>query len=412
MAALATVVAMLLGLAGCSVGGTAPPVTLPPPAAAAPDLVEGLEEVLQARTDALLAGDVDGWRSVLVDDPEFVAAQEQYFDNLVQLPLALYDIEIAEDAVPTAVDGVTEVVVHERMQLDGYDAVPVERPARYTFTRNRDGVLVISGTRDEDWETRNGIDPDPWDLVPLRVEERRGVLGIFDEESHAYAADLVDSIADGVGQVRRVLPFDWDGRVVVYALSSLDVLRELDDLPGGNPDALDGVAFPVSSGPRTSELASTRFMLHPRMLTRDNDVRDRLLRHELTHVAMGPRDDRVPIWLSEGLAEYVSVRPVPEHDRMISRDALSAARAGLTALPADATFNAAGSSGNYGVSWYVCEYIATTFGEAALWRLFDEMRAGDGTSEADQGAVIRRVLGIDERTLAQGAGARILATFG
>src|SRR5690606_35170527 len=97
VAALATVVAMLLGLAGCSVGGTAPPVTLPPPAAAAPDLVEGLEEVLQARTDALLAGDVDGWRSVLVDDPEFVAAQEQYFDNLVQLPLALYDIEIAED---------------------------------------------------------------------------------------------------------------------------------------------------------------------------------------------------------------------------------------------------------------------------------------------------------------------------
>src|SRR3546814_12789883 len=80
-------------------------------------------------------------------------------------------------------------------------------------------------------------------------------------------------------------------------------------------------------------------MLHPRMIERDEPLRDRLVRHELTHVAMGPRDDNVPIWLSEGLAEFVSVQPVAAPERMISRDALAAAPAGITELPRADSFN-------------------------------------------------------------------------
>ena len=85
---------------------------------------------------------------------------------------------------------------------------------------------------------------------------------------------------------------DWSERVVVYALSDLRALAELDNLPGGDPDRLDGVAFPVRAGPRTRTLASTRFMLHPRMIYRNDQTRDRLIRHELTHVALGLRTTR------------------------------------------------------------------------------------------------------------------------
>ncbi len=91
------------------------------------------------------------------------------------------------------------------------------------------------------------------------------------------------------------------------------------------------------------------------------------------HVALGSRDDRIPAWLSEGLAEYLSVRTLPPAERVISGEALDAARAGLTALPDTATFNETDSLANYGVAWWVCEAIAETYGEQMLWTLVDEL---------------------------------------
>ena len=65
------------------------------------------------------------------------------------------------------------------------------------------------------------------------------------------------------------IPLPWPEKAVVYALTDLDVLRGLANLPGGNPDRVDGVAFPVRAAPGSRKVASTRFMLHPRMISRD-----------------------------------------------------------------------------------------------------------------------------------------------
>ena len=61
----------------------------------------------------------------------------------------------------------------------------------------------------------------------------------------------------------------------------------------------------------------------------------RLVRHELTHVALGENDDRVPVWLAEGIAEWVSVQPLPEDQRVVSGAAVAAAQAGDVELAAD-----------------------------------------------------------------------------
>ncbi len=71
----------------------------------------------------------------------------------------------------------------------------------------------------------------------------------------------------------------------------------------------------------------------------------------------------MPVWLSEGLAEYVSVRPLPPERRGISQTAVDAARAGFTDLPADQDFNDADSRAHYGESWWACEYVAASYGE-------------------------------------------------
>lgn len=403
-------VILLSGLTGCSLGS---PPAVDAPMAQAADVVGEIRVILENRAEAVSSGNLaDFLVGVDQDDEEFIADQKQYFTNLAQLPLAAFGYEIPEGASASTADGIVRLSLVERLQLDGYDAVPVRTPARYSFVRDPAGAIVLAATRDPEWEKANDVDLAPWDLMAIRAEESSGVLGIFDDGSIDTAGQIMDAVERGVGQVQSEIPFDWDGRVVVYALSSIEILASLDNLPGGDADALDGVAFPVWAGPQSRTLASTRFMIHPRMIERDESIRDRLVRHELTHVAMGPRDDSVPIWLSEGLAEYISVQSVPGFERLISRDALAAARTGLVDLPEDRTFNGIRSSSNYGIAWYACEYIVGAYGEKTLWRLFDEMRAGNGTESAEQDGVLDRVLGLGSRDLARATGRKIVATFG
>jgi hypothetical protein len=271
---------------------------------------------------------------------------------------------------------------------------------------------VLSGVRDPAFEEANRVDPQPWDLLPIEVERERGVLGIFDRRSVESADAILRTVREGIENVSAEVPLGWSRSVVVYALSDVRVLAGLEDLPGGDPERLDGVAFPVRSAPGSARLAGHRFMLHPRMIARDGAARDRLVRHELTHVAIARRDDRVPTWLSEGLAEYVSVQSIPPQERRISRAAVTAARKGLDALPTDDSFNGPLSGQNYGVAWYACAWIADTLGEQVLWRLLDRMRAGDGTTEREQDAVLEDVIGIDSHELAGRAARKIRNTFG
>jgi len=361
-----------------------------------------------AREGALptFLGDVDGSRTA------FHARQKHYFRNLQELPLARFGWKVPDGSVTETDDGDYRALVTQRMKLRGYDAVPVLTPQALTFTRDDEGRLLLSDDREPGFNEKYGVDPAPWDLERIHVRQGDGVLGIFDEGSLSASDSIVDAVQRGIAAVDAEVPLDWPGTVVVYALSDRRVLESMGNLPGGDPDRLDGVAFPVRASPSNRELASTRFLLHPRIVDLSGELRDRLVRHEHTHVAPGLRDDKVPTWLSEGLAEYVSVQPIPTYRRMIARAALARAGAGVTRLPRNRTFNGPESGAHYGIAWYACEYVAGTYGEDALWRLFDAMRAGKGTREKGQEAVLRKVLGIDGHQLAGAAGEKITATFG
>jgi hypothetical protein len=409
LALLLVLLAVASGLSGCSVldddDDPGPPV-------ASSDATADVRELLTRHAQALRAGEMTAFLAD-VDDAKksFAARQKRYFLNLRQLPLATFAWRVPENSVTETAGGV-RAVVELRMKLRGYDAVPVLTPQVLTFTRADDDSLLLADDRDRAFNERNDVELAPWDLTRIDVEQGDGVLGIFDAKSVDAAYQIIASVEHGIAAIDEEVPLDWSDRVVVYALSDIRSLAQLDNLPGGDPDRLDGVAFPVRAGPRTRKLASTRFMLHPRMNYRNDQTRDRLIRHELTHVALGLRDDKVPTWLSEGIAEYVSVQPIPTYRRMIAKDALTEARAGVDGLPRDKTFNGSHSGANYGVAWFACEYISSTYGEDALWRLFDMMRAEGGTGEKHQDAVIRDVLGIGGHDLADAAAQKIVNTFG
>jgi hypothetical protein len=379
--------------------------------AAPPDVLVGLRGALDRRSQAVRDHDARGFLAGLAPGDRSLRRQQRtYFDNLGQLPLGTFDYQLEPAAVVRDGDDY-EAVVDLRMELGGFDERPVLSRDRMRFTSaGSPGEYVVAAAGDPAWENEHDARPQPWDLGPIVVRTVPGVLGIFDEGSIGSADRLLGDVRQGITDVSGVVPFDWSRSVVVYALSDPSYLASIPDLPGGDPRTLDGVAFPVAAEPGKPEFASTRFVLHPRLLTRGGQGRARLIRHELTHVALGTRDDHVPVWLSEGLAEYVSVRPLPPERRGISQTAIDAARAGFTDLPGDQDFNDADSRAHYGESWWACEYVAASFGEETLWSLLDQLDDPD-LDTAGRNDALRAWIGLGTRQLAVRAGRLLLLTF-
>jgi hypothetical protein len=377
------------------------------------DVVEAIQRTLHQRTRAILDRD-----SVLFDRtlspraPGFVSDQDRYLANVDQLPVDTVRIDLDEDSLEK--DGKAywaEVTI--RFQLRGFDTVPVITRDRWRFvpTRNERRYL-LSSTTDKSWEARYKPQPQPWDLdEEIDVREAPGVLGIFDDATLGSASAVLDAVSQGRFEVTSVLPPELSdpGGVVVYALADPEFMDSLSGLPFNDPDRLDGATIPVPHDPTDAQgrIASYRVMLSPHVLDEDEAVLDRLVRHELTHVAIGARAAGVPLWLSEGIAEYVSVQPIAPAERRLQADALDLAAAGVSDLPTDADFSGAHAEGWYAVSWWVCQYIADTYGASQLWALLDALHDG-----GDQADVVSQQLGISTAQLASEGVALMRRTYG
>ncbi|MFI6477873.1 hypothetical protein ACIBH1_08085 [Nonomuraea sp. NPDC050663] len=135
--------------------------------------------------------------------------------------------------------------------------------------------------------------------------------------------------------------------------------------------AVDGLAALADRG-RVIVVPSTFATLSP-------TGRDVVLAHELTHVAAGT--GRAPLWLREGLADYVAYRdaglPVP----VAAAELAAEVRAGHVPhrLPGPEAFAPGGTrlAQAYQESWLACRMIAAEFGEERLVRLYRDALEGD-----------------------------------
>jgi hypothetical protein len=370
-----------------------------------PDVAPALVRTLRDRAAAVRGADQATFLAGLAHgDASFVADQTTYLANLEQLPLARFGYSLEPTSLTRSGRGYWGTV-RVRMQLDGYDARPVVTPDRYLFTPQGAGRYAVASVTDRAWESDNELDPQPWDLGPIAVRSGGGVLGVFDAGSEASADAVIAEVEEGVTAVAAEIPYEWDDGVVLYALDDPTFLSGLDNLPGSDPLSLDAVAFEVMARPGTRQVASTRVVLNPDVVSGAGRGRGRLIRHELTHVALGSRAAHVPTWLSEGLAEYVSVRPMAPEDRGISGAALAAAEAGLSGLPSDRDFDGPAAEAGYGIAWWACEYLASAYTESILWTLLEAM------PERRPDDVLQELLALDEAQLARRAGDLMLDTY-
>ena len=400
-ARLVPVVGLLLAVVGC--GLLAGAERAPRPGPVPRQVAEAVAQTMEARARAVRHDDLAGFL-VTVDrgDRRLVRRQRQLFANLAQLPVAALRYRVDPTSLVRTPGG-WSATVEAHLRLAGFDRWPVVTRERVELARDpgRSAYVVTAVAADARSDTQ------PWDTGPVVVRQRPGVLGVFDASSVVHADTVLDSVEAGRAEVASRVPYAWDRHVVVHALSDTRALRAIPDLPGGDADRLDAVSLPV--GQRRDGAASTRLVLHPRMLTASSAARDRLVRHELVHVALGSRDDGAPTWLSEGIAEYVSVQPLPRSERALARAALAAAAdpAGLS-LPSGTTFNGPGSATNYGVAWWACEVLVDAHGEPVLWRLLESTSAAG----EEWPAVLAEVTGLSPDDLAAEAGRRMLAAYG
>ncbi|HEU5037323.1 MAG TPA: hypothetical protein VFT70_09975 [Nocardioides sp.] len=378
---------LVTALAGCS-GDDQPEDGAAPPH----DVVKAISRALDSRARVVRRADLEAFTRLVGGDPVFRERERTWFGNVTQLPIGRLRYRVDPGTLVRDGDAYT-VTADEILQLDGYDQGPVSSPVQFALrpAARHGGRFLVTSVRPSE--------PQPWDLGPIQVQQGSGVLGVFDAGSVEDAPALIASAESAIVTVSAQVPYDWSRSVVLYALSDPAFLDGLEDVPGDDPEALDAVSFPVGG--------STRFALNPRMLDQAGRELDRLVRHELTHVAVGTRDDDVPVWLSEGLAEYVSVRPLPPQDRRIPEAALVAAEAGASDLPGDASFNDDDSEAHYGLSWWAVEYVADAYGEDAPWLMLDAM----GQPGADPAAVLREQFGTSTHELAEHADRLILQLY-
>jgi hypothetical protein len=377
------------------------------------------QRILNQRVRAVRDRDLDLFlQRVDHGDQGLMARQRRYFQNLVQLPLAVLTYRVldgkweGQEVAPRWGDDVDIPQILLTMQLEGYDAVPVERTVGFVFSF-REGRATIVSDRTSTGKALFVGAPAPWDLTAITVREDGNVLGIFDRGMRASASTVTSAVRNGIDQIDRALPFSWAGHVVVYSVQSPGVLASFTDVPGGSLDHLGALTFPTYAGKDRSQVASTRMLMMPSSVRAGEPFLGRITRHELSHVAIGVRDDGAPAWVSEGVAEYLGARDIKQGDRIIPTSAVSRAQTEDDAMPITKTFNNTDQEWHYALSWMACDYIADTFGESRLWELVDAMHnGGDGTSDAEQDRVLQQLLGFDGSELSRRAAARIRNLYG
>lgn len=380
---------------------------------------EEAQKLLDARSLAVRTGDLPTFLATL--DPtnaDLLDRQRRYFANMQRLPVQTLRYVVLKSDWPAGIRAktwskfVSIPQVRVSTQLEGFDTVPVSRITGFAFTRI-DGDPVIVSELTGAGQQYPGSSPAPWDLVRVKVRKDGSTLVLYDDATWRRADQISGTLSRGIAEVQDGLPFDWDGRVVVYVFADKLVLDSFEGVPGGNINHLGAMTFPMYAVMGQPEVAGIRFTLLPSSIRAGQPFLDRITRHELTHVAVGERDDGAPIWFAEGIAEYLGARSVPDDQRRIATVAVNRARRGVDAMPTSASFNGQDQAWHYALSWMACDYIAATQGEPRLWELMDALHdAGDGTSESEQDAVLQRVLGYDGAKLATEAARRILRIYG
>ena len=348
---------------------------------------DAVADLVVQRARALTSRDEQAWLATLSDQTgPFARRQGIVFEQMLALPIVDYGqrgVEIAPALPAARAEAVgTDAwlsTVHQTYRLDGYDRAPLTYDASYTVVRTPVGWRFAD-------DTDGASQAQPWDLPEMTVLRSPTTLVVGNAPTAQLRADL--EMADAAhARVVAVWGQALPGVLVVPA--TVDELTA--QLQRSSTAGLDQVAG-VTNGPLTTGTPATgdRVYLNPQALARlTPDGRRVVITHELTHVTVrGTTTRPVPIWLSEGFADYVGFQGVSLPPRTVAADLLVTVRSGTgpTRLPVPADFDPTQGviAPTYSAAWLAVTRMAQVHGAARVVAFY---RAVAGGSVADPGVV-------------------------
>jgi hypothetical protein len=333
-----------------------------------------LERLLAARGAAVLSGDRAAWLATV--DPAatgFRARQAEVFDNLTGVPFEEFTYTVASVAPELPAQRQRELGgpswvarVLAGYRLRGFDRSTTETEQTLTAVW-RSGRWYLAA------DTDGTTHPQPWDLGPVRVAVRDDVLAMG-TASAATLQQYADQAHSALGRVSGVWGSSWPRRAVLVVPRTQEEMGRLLQRDTGLEQiaAVTVGALPPGGGPAGSD----RVVVNPGAFDRlEATGRRVVLTHELTHVAVRSSTTApVPIWLSEGFADYVGYLGVDLGPQAVAAELLARTRRGegFAALPTDQDFDATRTTIGpaYSASWLAASLVAERYGQDALVRLY------------------------------------------
>lgn len=381
MASAAVAVALLLG--GCSGDGVHRPQPVSPSAshstqqnAPTPSLgrEEALARLLHERAAAVLHHDRARFAATLDSTTSgFGLRQLAAFDALAELPLGTFTYGTPQPAPDLGAERAAQVGpdawvsrVQGSYSLAGYDTGERGFESYFTVVRRTAGWRLAD-------DTDGGTQPQLWDLPHLTVLRGPGVLVV----GTGPASRLRPYLALGGRAVQRVAAVwtaRWNRRLVLVVPGTSAQMAEQVGQASGDVDQVAA----VTDGPFDADgrAGADRVVVNPGAFARLQDRgKQVVVTHEATHVAVRATTDRpVPVWLSEGFADYVGYRDVGATRQQVAAALLDrvAQGKGPKALPGTGDFDPSRTTiaPSYNAAWLAVCHLADRWGQDALVRFY------------------------------------------
>jgi len=329
------------------------------------------QNLLSARAAAVKARSKSAWMATVdLNGSAFRGRQSVAFDNLMRLPLGHFSygsVQLAPTLTPQRAEHVGPrawaAAVNGTYSLAGFDRAPRSFDATYTLVKRPGGWRIAD---DIDGATALQL----WDLPGMKVLRGQSAVVI----GNAPAARMRDYgvIADSaVRRVSGVWGTGWNTHVVVVTPSTTEEFARL-LLRSADAD-LDQVAAitqgVIDQGQRAD---GDRVVINPRAFTALRPIGRRVvITHEVTHVAARSSTTKpVPIWLSEGMADFVGYSGLDLPRKRVAGQLLALVRAGKgpTALPTAADFDPSQSTiaPSYSGSWLAVSRLVDIYGQTKV----------------------------------------------
>jgi hypothetical protein len=206
--------------------------------------------------------------------------------------------------------------------------------------------------------------------------------------------------AAALGNVRQMMPTgvgtSWNRQVVIEVPATP---RDFESVLGKRAGSYAAIAAVTHRAGAAG--GAIRVVVNPKAAQLTSSSLQSVLEHEIVHAATRSPDSAAPMWVEEGLAEWVSMRAHSGQRSGGTDELLLRVRSEgpPRAFPADGRFEAGASNLElaYAEAWLACRFIADRYSEARLGQFYAELVRGSSLDQAS-----RSILHLSETELIAG----------